>query len=366
MHYYRILLIVCVFHLSYYPCNSLTPTSTSSFLSSQSIKSIERGRVAIIKNWISSDVVAAMNADAQHLFKLGEFRPDGLTNTAAKKEEQGFTVSADRQTFRGGAGWDSDVGNFAVRRQFASKMRELREELAVKLNRPTLSPEDRLKHEMTMNWYEPGAKLGRHIDEHHEETKGLRGWKLPTRRSVTWLVYLNGGWREEEGGALRCFPRSKDSLVPVGAHEGNLQVGWIKENDPVFLDCFRESGMAALYRMHNDRKDILSTSDFNLPMQPLNYIPFLLPIYRDSFEQISSPRRDPRFAASTEDKTVLASLPPLYEKVVLDIVPEAGTLVLFDSVTVPHLVKEVTGKRQRIAATGWFHEDSQFYFDATA
>jgi len=36
--------------------------------------------------------------------------------------------------------------------------------------------------------------------------------------------------------------------------------------------------------------------------------------------------------------------------------------VLFDSVTLPHSVLEVTGNRQRIAATGWFHEDSQFTF----
>jgi hypothetical protein len=45
----------------------------------------------------------------------------------------------------------------------------------------------------------------------------------------------------------------------------------------------------------------------------------------------------------------------------VDIVPKkAGTLVLFDSVALPHLVQEVTGTRQQIAVTGWFHEDSQF------
>ena len=38
----------------------------------------------------------------------------------------------------------------------------------------------------------------------------------------------------------------------------------------------------------------------------------------------------------------------------------AGTLVVFDSVTLPHQVQPITGTRQRIAATGWFHEDSQF------
>ena len=65
---------------------------------------------------------------------------------------------------------------------------------------------------MTYNWYEPGAKLGMHLDEHHEETKGVRGWLRPSRRSVTWLVYLNGG-------ILRCFPRNfhvtKNNLPPA-------------------------------------------------------------------------------------------------------------------------------------------------------
>ena len=40
---------------------------------------------------------------------------------------------------------------------------------------------------MTYNWYEQGARLGRHLDEHHEETKGTKGWIYPSRRSVRWL-----------------------------------------------------------------------------------------------------------------------------------------------------------------------------------
>ena len=38
--------------------------------------------------------------------------------------------------------------------------------------------EKRERHEITYNWYEPGAKLGRHLDEHHEETKGPMGGRL--------------------------------------------------------------------------------------------------------------------------------------------------------------------------------------------
>ena len=39
-----------------------------------------------------------------------------------------------------------------------------------------------------------------------------------------------------------------------------------------------------------------------------------------------------------------------------DIRPVAGTLLLFDSVAVPHEVLAVTAERPRVACTGWFHE----------
>ena len=96
-------------------------------------------------------------------------------------------------------------------------MKALRTELALGLGRESLIPEGTRKHEMTYNLYNPGAQLGRHLDEHHEETKGVKGWMLPTRRSVTWLVYLNDGWTAEEGGTLRCYPRQRPSKAPVGA-----------------------------------------------------------------------------------------------------------------------------------------------------
>ena len=162
--------------------------------------------------------------------------------------------------------------------------------------------------------------------------KGTKGWVLSTRRSVTWLVYLNDHW-EEEGGALRCFPRSEAEMqlngdvAQVGARDGNLQVGWVNGGvDPVFLDCFCPSGTAALYQlvlqpvekgtkdnvdgggesidapaMRRERR-ILSIEDFDVPsMQPIEFASFLLPEIRDTFTQISTSRLelDPRFAGSS-------------------------------------------------------------------
>jgi hypothetical protein len=191
-----------------------------------------------------------------------------------------------------------------------------------------------------------------------------QGWLLESRRSVTWLVYLNDRWNDEEGGALRCFPQTKISSQQVGSHEGNLQVGWLRidSNIPVFLDCFRSSGQSALYTVNDNTRQVLSLKDFDVPSQPIEFSRFLPTEFRESFEQISTARLDPRFAAVNDSKgKEQGSLLVERDEVnFLDVIPEAGTLVLFDSVSLPHLVREVTGRRQRIAATGWWHEDSTF------
>ena len=79
------------------------------------------------------------------------------------------------------------------------------------------APDSLIDFHTGYNWYEPGASLRRHGDEFHEETKGPKGWLLPTRRSLTWLLYLNKEWRADEGGALRAYERARPCDHAVGA-----------------------------------------------------------------------------------------------------------------------------------------------------
>jgi len=159
---------------------------------------------------------------------------------------------------------------------------------------------------------------------------------------------------------LRCFARDGMSTHPVGSHQGNLQIGWFDHLEPIYLDSFRESGMSALYRVVDDKREVLTKSDFEVPSQPIEFVRFLPDEYKNKFEQISTARLDPRFAADNNNQQA-SLLPDKEDQYFIDVVPKAGTLVLFDSVTLPHLVNEVTSTRQRIAATGWFHEDSEFF-----
>ena len=44
-----------------------------------------------------------------------------------------------------------------------------------------------------------GAVLGMHMDERHEETKGECAWSSETRRSVSWILYLNApDWDDDD------------------------------------------------------------------------------------------------------------------------------------------------------------------------
>lgn len=120
-------------------------------------------------------------------------------------------------------------------------------------------------------------------------------------------------------------------------------------------------------------RQTLSENNFDVPRQPIEFVKFLSDEYKDKFEQISTARLDPRFAgvtSSTKDNeestctnNIQASL--LSEKDnenYIDIAPKAGTLVLFDSVSLPHLVREVTASRQRIAATGVSQKTIEHYY----
>ena len=67
---------------------------------------------------------------------------------------------------------DSSIGNAAVRQQFKARMAALKAELSESLvDRKTLAANTKQTHEMSYTRYGPGAFLPRHTDEHHTELK---------------------------------------------------------------------------------------------------------------------------------------------------------------------------------------------------
>ena len=104
--------------------------------------------------------------------------------------------------------------------------------------------------EMYYSLQRPGAALGLHMDERHEATKGQRGWEAADRRSVSWLLYLSGdGWGQPagagEGGHLRAYCRRGQAHVACGAHDGDLQVGWLDGGGEVAAGASADGASAA-------------------------------------------------------------------------------------------------------------------------
>jgi len=348
------------------------------------VEQIEQGRIVVVKNWLPAAEVAALHADAQEAFANGHFKADGLASygrgkgSAQGTSSKGFDASADRMVMpsfypsKGTDGpWvDPTIGDMVARMSFKRRMAAVKASLSRQMHdRATLAADAPQTHEMSYSRYGPGAYLARHTDEHHNQLK-LNAVAKPTRRSVSWLVYLNAGWdAAADGGCLRVHEREAASVAPVGARGSDLQIGWLRATarqgeTPVFLDANRRGGSdgatCMLYACALDG----STRD--LSAKPFAASPALYLGGGDIFVRtllVDAPADRERFHLVDAPKSAASAFMPDYGPAgedggerVRDIPPEGGTLVLFDSVSLPHEVRPTVG-RERFACSGWFHEN---------
>lgn len=364
-------------------------------------EAIASGRVYHQKNFLNQEQLQHLLSEMGQLESNNCFQRSGLSKTN-KGKNQGFG-NQDRSTCE--TPWwkdsilvNSDANSCAAKdddvlQSIIDKIHNLRNFLSTNLDRPTLI-EPTLAHECYYSKSTEGSILPRHMDERHEETKGARGWLLPSRRSISWLIYLSDkNWDlEANGGALRAFPQkgfsSKGENLRSGCHDGNLQVGWLSSTSspdviPVFLDSWfkytnQQTGEVephcVLYipktsnplqeKKPNDRiiltQPFLSdaiigqtVADFvndRAILEKQNKMQggfFLREEYAKGFYLIE----DRQLWSLDKDNH-----PP--NSYVQDVSPELGTLVLFDSVSVPHEVTLVKNGN-RAALAGWFHEETQ-------
>mmetsp|Transcript_16558 Transcript_16558/g.49440 ORF Transcript_16558/g.49440 Transcript_16558/m.49440 type:complete len:354 (+) Transcript_16558:141-1202(+) len=329
------------------PAVALVPTPA--------IQQFQAGRVAVVDNFLDAATVKALRDDAARLYAEGRFsQPNRDTGLKQKSALQNRAVLRER------AWSDYALGDGALRQRVAGKIKAMRGQLAQALGR-NIDVDGAARHEVSYTRFAPGASLRRHIDEHHEETKGVAGWAASTRRSVTWLVYLNDRWSEDQGGELRAYEREAPAGgAAVGATPDlDLQVGWLRATPgdpvdrPVFLDSRRPGGNCA-FRCVLATGDAVVSRDF--PAQPALYV------NSDLAQRVlfTDAALGARYTRLEQLKTPLNPDPPVGEGYrARDVVPTAGKLVLYDSVTVPHEVLEVAGDVPRFALAGWFHEDQQ-------
>ena len=335
---------------------------------------IKRGEVFVTEGWLPSGLVSELRADALALRAGGEFSAGGAPSQI---EAASGRVVCDVTPALG--------GDRAARATLGMRIDSLCVGLGRALGRELVCAEQYYSVAAT------GAALALHMDERHEETKGAAAWEAADRRSISWLLYLSGDrWGEVggagAGGGFRAYCRSAAAGRGVGAHDGNLQVGWLASNssdEPVFLDCWVKAPGVAAEDATADA-GVVGGSPRWRPLSALYRIAEAGSGGRDYLSRRFGPDSAswpdfPDGAGVTESQLTAALRAQLctpahraafsgVEHVphprlrTVDVAPRGGTLVLFDSVSVPHEVLPTTAG-ERVAMAGWFHEPQQPFPD---
>ncbi len=410
-------------HLS--SCKSTTDNIVvTDGLADSALRRIQSGRVYVHPNFLSDEQVNFLRRDMKRFEDDDKFVVNGLSDvrkglkgepTTQQQQSQGFDVKYDRSVCP--IPWWRDTLSLSMKGEevkgdnlsvvvsddsdarllsIQMKLQRLRHDLSRMLDRPTMI-DNNMGHECYYSRSAQGSSLARHMDEKHEEIKGPRGWLLPSRRSLSWLVYLSeaddddGAWdAQTNGGLLRTFPQKwyrssfDDSTVACGSHNGNLQIGWLqnpteKMTHPVFLDSWYDHtnprGVSEphciLYIVGKDNDDDALeiqhiTAPWSVDATGGNVVDFLqtrAKIESATTSDDASPSLflQPSHAKTfrlLEDRSAWSQGEMPEGSVVDDILPTRGTLVVFDSVSLPHEVTTVL-KGRRTALAGWFHEATQ-------
>ena len=318
---------------------------------------VRGGGVFVLEGWVSAWLAGRLRRDALDLRDGGAFAASGVGNLGSERRDFG---DEDRVVCALGVGVGGDED---ARATLDAHLEVVRRELSTSLRR------DLVVEEQYYSIHGPGAFLARHMDERHEALKGREGYETDSRRSVSWLCYLNDA-TDATGGALQAWGRR--GAARVGADDYNLQVGWIGTR-PVFLDAYvrcrrgkteasRPSGRRdfhddddqALYAMYV-RSDTARryVSDAFGPDSP-SWL-------ASSAGDDATPDACHRALAAqvdVRDRAAYRSVEARDDDAVRVPCAPAGTLVLFDSVAVPHEVPP-TETGERVACAGWFHEPQQ-------
>lgn len=354
------------------------------------LSEIRQGKIYVQHDFLSFDEVMTLRKDIKQLLhhKSNPFHRSGLSNRV--EGDQNIFNQADRLTCTINPYlWKGDEEYSFIRSLVEEKLEALKHELELSTSHSDGKKPEYNLAEMYYSISPEGSSLPRHQDERHEETKGEKAWIEDTRRSISWLIYLNTDWDKSCGGEFRAYCRKCNRTVQCGAHEGNIQVGWLRNNvkgnslspefEPVFLDSWVKT-LSDYYR-----EDSIDNHDDDDHYENLKWQPFSALYRLKSFDSLRQEREyvSNAFCANSPSWPKESNLKPsdfikalsqlllnddLRERfigleqigdsdiTVVDVSPFGGTLVLFDSVVIPHEVLEVKSGGERLAIAGWFHE----------
>lgn len=338
-------------------------------------RTIQSGNAFQQMNFLHSQDVNELREAVLSLRESERFKPSGLSDRTKGKQE--FNAK-DRQVL----GIDfNNLNDLAMSPSAVAALtkvyhtiKQLRFDLSLLLDRPTLA-DDTLAHEVYLSISSAGARLPRHLDERHEEIKGRLGWLSSSRRSLSWLIYLTDeGWSSSNGGQLKTFPQQGRVRGITACNDGDLQVGWLRYKkgsdivSPVFLDCNVPSAgnISSNDAVLDERSCILYTVGDDKSKSYVS-IPFSM-VNSSTGEKIDDTMLSSYILSDIavtydfykiEETMRWANGQIPSHSTAVDLLPVSGSLVIFDSVSLPHEV-ELTIVGNRLALAGWFHEKQQY------
>lgn len=272
------------------------------------MSALVQNRYLVVPNWLSAmdtkdlqaDTIALENAGCTYECHVGTHSTTTLASDIRRSRQCNFYPPP-----------PNDAGSVGARNKLVAAVAGLREELQQQseLNLPTLVP---FSTELSYLLYPKDGHYVRHLDVPRQNGGWTRHGRqasdggslsgFSTRRVVSFLIYLNGGWdAPADGGELRIYPSSGER-----ADAGNV--------GPVVGSKASSEG-ARGPRCGTGARSPISTRSV-------------------SRADVAPPAAG---AAGVED-----------------ISPEGGTLVVFLSSEVEHMVR-VT-RRERQCVVGWFRE----------
>lgn len=392
------------------------------------VETIRSGRVYQHEDFLSEEQVLELLDEIDDLESSGRFETKGLSNSAYGTNQK-FSRRSDRSICP--VPWFGkeileykSTGHFAkdFPNTVAGKIRQMQHEVSDVLNRPTiiLGAAQDIHHEGYFSLSKVGSFLPRHMDERHEEMKGAQGWLLPSRRSLSWLIYLSTprDWDiVKNGGCLRTFPQKRQQQRSYetieSTNEGDLQVGWLNDEQSdklfaVYMDAFYAPSLSSESSSSTVSVPVSENRIVNVPTEPHCILYTVInadvaynttgsdtkgvqrqyltrPWLTESLQGIAVPdflkacaeqdgkdqqrvlftsqsiaRQfsliEDRRRWSDDDGNNNDSIPA--GSVAEDIAPIRGSLVIFDSVQLPHEVLEMKSGI-RMALAGWWHEKTQ-------
>ena len=355
------------------PPPRVPPIAAEQRIADHDYSCIAHGQVFVGTSWLSEDLLQSLRSDMRNLLGTGSFfDAEEPIGNRLKLELNPPDWSAPGEK-------EPSAARAAVRRQFDA----LRVELERVVGRTLFL--DALGAQAKYTIGKLGEPIHWHIDQRHEAFATRHYGQEPTRRSLAWLLYLSDdGWNEPggsgNGGELRAYPRA-DVAGRVGAHEGNLQVGWLDRgcgSEPVFLDCWVAPDWMAGGSLADLRRDWAeqyeAEAELDATLQGLVQPAYVLYCVdsdgqRDCVSDVwESPLRDDSTGEYLQHVPSLREMLPEElragfssttaqhpQQRCVEVAPRGATLVIFDSVAVPHEVLP-TIEGERLLLFGFFAE----------